>query len=312
MTQGYDWWRKALSGVKVGGSDLPVHEGEPKPGFYRKRTSRGGTFVPVAIWQEGTEMVALVNGEEIAAVEVWTYCCRYPVEEGWYRAKMMGHPWPDEDAAIGNLAHDQKNAVELSPIEDLRRQIDDFLEAAKNYAEIKDDQDASKAQGVRSKLLELSGKADKKRTEEKAPHLKAGQEVDAAWNPLVTAAKGGADALKRAMSAFETAQHNARAAAAKVAAEAAAKVAEENPAQVAPQETPQPPPPKTQVRGGFGRAATKKMVKKVTGVTEETVRYFFTAKDPAIIELTTKLAQKAVDAGFAVPGATVEEIVDVR
>ena len=100
MSQSYTYWRNALQG-QLG----PIHENDPQCGYYRMRWRRGGEWIPVAIFREDDgEVLALCKGEMKDAFEVWTWCCRYPVDYEVYRAVAEeGKPWP-EDSFIGGLA----------------------------------------------------------------------------------------------------------------------------------------------------------------------------------------------------------------
>ena len=62
----------------------------------------------------------------------------------------------------------------------------------------------TRAQSLRSRLLDLSREADRKREEEKRPHLEAGKAVDQKWMSVVRMAKDAADGIRRAMEAWET------------------------------------------------------------------------------------------------------------
>ena len=100
MSQPYTYWHNALMG-QFG----PIHENDPQCGYYRMRWRRGGEWIPVAIFREDDgEVLALCKGEMKDAFEVWTWCCRYPVDYEVYRAVAEeGKPWP-EDSFIGGLA----------------------------------------------------------------------------------------------------------------------------------------------------------------------------------------------------------------
>lgn len=330
----YDFWHLALAGEEVGGPKLPVNDGECHEGFWRKRTAQAGPFVPVATWEQDGQMVALVNGKPADPAEIWTYICRHPVSEEHYHERLEKGRWWDEDEAVvasrGNLTHDAStNNPPATPLEDLTDQIETALKGVDAYAKIVSDEEASKAQSLRSRLLDLSGDAEKKRVKEKQPHLDAGRAVDDAWNPLVRTAKAGADKLRAAMSAYETEQKRLRdAAEAKAAAEKAARekaaadalkaaqaAGEPAPAVTPPPEPePVPEPPKAasmQIRGGSGRAASKQMVKIATVVDID--KAFQSLKThPELVALISTLAQRAVKAGFPVDGVSVEEKVDVR
>src|SRR5690606_19052280 len=94
MNDPYAWWRNACAG-NVGPITM-----EPECGFYRKRQSKGGPMVPVAIWWTGERdedgnpvedlrLTALVGFQEDArtvdAGEVWTFAAKHPIPEALYR-----------------------------------------------------------------------------------------------------------------------------------------------------------------------------------------------------------------------------------
>lgn len=304
----YDYWQNALNGVFG-----PIHEGQPQPGFYRKRIGRGGPFVPVAIFVHDGALVALVNGGPTDAAAVWSFVAQYPVTEEVYHAKMAGEPWPDESEHVtASLGHNQGPTDE---VEILRGQIDAAKAGVAEYAEIKDDETAAKAQSLRSRLLELSGNADRSREAEKKPFLEGGKAVDAKWQPLIRDAKTAADTLRSTISAHETRKAKAEAAAretAEAAARAAAKAAtaKGEPPPPIPRPVPQAAP-QTAIKGAYGRAAAVKVVKIVSVVDQDAV-YGFMKDHKELKELIAKLAQRAVDAGYAVPGTTITEERAIR
>jgi hypothetical protein len=315
----YDYWQNALAG-----NFGPVHDGDAQPGFYRKRVSKGGPFLPVAIWADGGKIIATVDGKEADAADIWSYVCDKPVTEDAFRARSAGQPWPDEDVAVTrSLAPPPAgdNHPPQDEADQLAAQIEAASENAKAYENITDDETASKAQSARSRLNELSRDADKKRESEKKPHLDAGKNIDAKWQPLVKAAKAAADAIAKALSAHET--RKARAIEdARIKAEAARQLAleaerkralEASPVTgtdaVLPVELPPPPPPPVAaqpIRGAYGRAAAVKVVKVATveDYDEATTYFRNNAEYRAVID---KLAQKAVDSGYTVPGVKVTE-----
>lgn len=311
----YKYWKDALKGVFG-----EIHDGHPQPGYYRKRTGKSAGYVPVAIWEQEGQTVAIVDGVAADADEIWTWVCPYPIPEQWYRDKMDGKPWPDEDTQVtASLAHDLKNST-AAPEEILKDQIETVLKDASKFAVINSDQDATQAQAKRSRLLELSGQAEKTREDAKKPHLEAGKKIDATWTPLRDMAKTGADRIRVAMSAHEQrkrdaeteARRKAELQAAKDAAAAAKAAAKGKPA---PAPAPAPPPPveapQDQIRGGYGRAAAV-ITKKVSTVVDRDKAYFAMRDHPEMIELIAKLAQRAVVAGREIDGVTWKEIADVR
>lgn len=337
----YSWWQRAIAGEKIGGPTLPIYEGEPQPGFFRRRISRAGPYTGVAIFEHDGKLVAVQDKKAADPLEIWTWVAKYPITEAAYRQWESTGVWPDEDQGVTEslavtapppnresmlqaitdvvLPVGERLLGHNNPPQDeaeiLKGQIDAASANMADYAEIRDDTGAAKAQSLRSRLLELSGTADKRRETEKAPHLEAGKAVDAKWQPLVRAAKAAADTLRSAMSAYETRKMQAE----KVAAEAAAKAAAAKPAPkgaesaVLPATTTTAPVPEanTTVRGAYGRAASVKLV-KVAVVKDQDAAYAAMRTHKELVELIAKLAQRATDAGIAIAGVEVEERRDVR
>lgn len=312
----YTYWHEALKG-----NFGPVHEGDYQYGFFRKRVSRGGTFVPVAIWggQDGT--ICLVDNRAADPIEVWGYCCQYPVTEEQYRQRVASGRWHDEDEAVNSsLAHAAENESG-DPAAVLADQIDAAMQGVSGYEDIRDDESAAKAQGLRSRLLELSGQADKERDKQKRPHLEAGRAIDSVFQPLVKKAKEGADAIRKALGDHETRKareadrirREQEEAQRKALAEAQKASGTLQPAPVAPAPVPapEPVPEQTQVRGAYGRAATIK-VKRIAVVQDLPAAVAHFQNHPDVVALIQRLSQKALDAGYNVPGVTVDEVKEVR
>lgn len=309
MTTSYEYWSNALAG-----NFGPVHDSDPQCGFYRKRAYKAGPFLPVAIFEHEGKIVALTDNKPVDANEIWTYVCQHPVAEQWYRDKIDGKPWPDEDATVtASIAEVGHNNPPQDEAEIMREQIDAASKGVADYAEITSDETAAKAQSLRSRLLELSGEADKKREAEKKPHLEASRNVDAKWQPLVKSAKAAADKIRAALSAHETRKANAAAEVARKAEEARkaalAEMLAKNPQApvVVPKIEPLPQvAPTTTIRGAYGRGASVKVVKVATVEDyDEATTYF--RNDPEYRAVIDKLAQRAVDAGYTVPGVSVKE-----
>lgn len=303
----YTYWTNALAG-QFGA----VHDGDPQCGFYRKRTRKGGPFVPVAIFPMHGQMAAVVEGKQADASEIWTYCCEHPIPEDWYRAVAeRGEPWPDLDGAVAaSIGH---NNAPTDEAEILAGQIEAASAGVSAYENITDDGEAAKAQSLRSRLLELCRDADKKRDTLKRPHLEAGKAVDEKWQPLVKAAKAAADKIATALGAHETRKARAAAELARKAEEERQRLARE----AAKDDQPPPPPPPapepapapvSTIRGGYGRAASVKAVKTVTAITDMDALFGFLKPHPELKDLMFKLAQRGVTAGLEVPGVTIEEL----
>lgn len=86
--EAYRWWRQALVDAST-----PRHDGEPQPGFYKRRMVKGGPWVPVEIRLEqeiDPETGELVADEYLAAeqlgwsqdpVRIWTHLRPIPRDE---------------------------------------------------------------------------------------------------------------------------------------------------------------------------------------------------------------------------------------
>lgn len=321
-TDQYDFWRRALGGEKVGGDTLPVHDGDWQSGFYRRRASKAGAFLPVALWRTEDSGFCLVDGKAADPVEQWSYACRNPVTEANYHERIKTGRWWDEDSSVSaSLAHDPQNSVDIDPAELLKNQIETASAAVETYAVVNDDETAAKAQGARSRLLELSGEADKKREALVRPFLDGQKTTNAVWMPLVKMANDGADKIRVQLAAHETRKANAATAAGLKAEEEARNAATAAQAlavadEPAPVVQPVPvlavavPAPSAQIRGGHGRAATVK-IKKVAKVVDQDLAYMAMKTHKEIVELIAQLAQRAATAGISVPGVEVTEERDV-
>ena len=294
MTFSYDFWHRALAGQKVGGETLPVHDGVAHPGFYRKRMARKGPWVPVAIFEDDGELIALVGAEKVDPAGIWTFCCRNAVSEAAYHSFVETGEWFDLDQNIAPPPTPIGHNEPADEAEMMRDQIDSAKRGISDYSIIEDDTMAKRAQSLRSRLLELSREADKKREAEKKPHFEASKD-----------AKAAADGIAAALNTYETAKARAAAEERRRAEEAERKAAEAGKPVPLPAPAPQPLP--TQIKGGYGRAANIKIVKVVTAVTDWQALYNFMKDRAEVTDVLLKLAQRAVDAGHEVPGVTVEE-----
>ena len=313
----YTYWQ---NGLAITGGKRPLTRDEQKSlglideassGFFKKRVSRGGAYVPVALWRQDDAMVALVDGKPSPADLVWSFACPFPITEQAYRKRIETGMWDDEDPAVAASLEPPAAAIgDNNPPQDeaeiLKGQIEAATANADAYKDIKDDETAAKAQGVRSRLLELSGEVEDKHKVEKAPHLAAGRAVDARWFPLRDKAKDAANAIRAALSAYETRKDAVRRAAEAKAAEDARKAAEAGKPVPAPQPAPEVPPERAQVRSSYGRAATVKTV-RVAKVIDYDALFGSIKTHPELVALMDKLAQRAVDAGVDVKGVEITE-----
>jgi len=326
-TPRFAWHTAALANPKEIGRTLKVTT-TPEEGWFRSKF-KDGPWQPVVIWfDDGWNALRGIEPDrrEVRDVdELWTYACRQPISyEEYERVAEKGLPWSDVDETVHAQRTPPKpgsNSDDISEAEVLRDQIESALAGMKEYAEIKDVDQAGKAQSLRARLNELSGMADKKREAEKRPHLEAGKAVDKLWMPLVTDAKDGANKLRKTLEAFETKrlQEQRKREDERRRAEEEQRRREEEPSfedmgQAAP--APPPPPaeaPDTKIRGAYGRAATIGAEFVVTSFDDYDALYGYMKGRPEIVACLEDLARKAVKAGRRdIPGITIGEKATVK
>jgi hypothetical protein len=299
----YNYWYSALAGYNP-----PVNQNEPMSGFYRMKSG-----APVAIWYEEGEAMIMVGDKMVQPddhEETWTRCCMRPVTEEQYKTVTEGGVWHDMDTTVAETLGD--NIRDADDAEAIAELIKTLAAAAEAYDQIEDDETAAKAQSLRSRALEVKGKADKVREAHKKPHLEAGKMVDKLWMPMVKSADDIVIRLRKAMEKWETTKLVERRK--KEAEEAAARAA------AAPKELdmsgpdqPEPEPAeKRGIRGGYGRAASVGTKKVVTGISDRQALFDHLWPDPELMALMNRMAQRQVDAGLTVPGVTIEEQAVVR
>lgn len=322
------WWQSAVKDPsKIGSKDLPVHDSDPRQGYYRVRYGKGKPFEPVAIWKDDPTgaWLAYRGGREVNAESIWTSCCRHPVSYEAYQMAIDGKGWPDDDATVAAQVQppeptigDNSNAVDEAV--SLKDQIDAALAGMAAYDKVSDDETAAKALSLRNRLNELSGQADKIRVKEKEPHLEAGKAVDAKWQPLVKSAKAGADKVRDAIGSWETEklrrqrEEQRRLEDIRRAAEDAARQAQgeaavlDAPAPVAAVETAPTP-----IKATYGKSASVSVKIVVKDVTDWKALAIYMCDHPNMQDLLRQLAQRAIDAGRTnIPGITTEEKAAVR
>lgn len=327
----YAYWKAALAGEKP-----KMFVDDPQLGFYRcgiyeklpnKAAKRVG-WRPVAIsYQDG--MFAVVGGMTILdrdrINELWSSCAGNPISEEWYRAVAeRGEQWPDSheekapmvpEGQIGLSPAQQALGMAERPESKIARELAECKKLLPKYKAIDSDEMSAKARSLQNRFLDLRGEAGKHYEAANRPLLEQQKKLRELWFPLRDDADEASSALKKAMGAWEDEKRKA----AKLAAEAAEKAAREHAeaarkAEQANQPPPPPPepvksnvpPPASQIRGGAGRAASVSVALFVTEIDVDKVFQQF-RESPDVIKVLSDLAQKAVRAGIAVPGATVVE-----
>lgn len=325
------------------GEDVPRSINEPIAGWYRiRRKGRDGapdTFVPVRyqyVGDFGQDMECYIAGLRVSdqqGREQWPWASANPVTREAYDAVMRGYPWPDVDQAVhaaSGLGHNRP--PDESPEDELRAKIEAAMSALGAYvawrdanpatlasslqdgkitSHIADDGVLARAQTLRALFLGFSSEAVKRHKAEKEPHLEAGRAVDRKWFALRDLAQNAADALRRAMSSWETAKLRAE----NERAETARKAAEEVPMGAPPTPVaPSPPAAPRKIKGGSGRAASVATITQVQSVNDWSAlaAFFCLQADVQSSLLKHANAMLRTDPSAKVPGVVTQQVRDVK
>lgn len=326
----YGYYFDVLDGKK-----RAVVETEPQPGFYWMLAGSNAVRMPVAIFTEsGDHLIARVGFKGDTVVyrvlqgptdvqhlnSVWIACCMHPVTKEHYDQAFVDGRWPNDlpAEALGDVPAADRAVARSDnepPAEEAKSEAEQFkekIEAAKGVVsglKIDTDENASKAQAARSRLLELKRQSDERRKTIKEPHFLAAKAVDDEWMPVVNLAETAADGIRKALAAHETRKLQKAREEAEAAAAAAAKSETPPPAEPAPE----PAPATTKIATTYGRAASVKM-KKVVIILNQDLVYQAFRDNERVTALLKELAQKAVDAGLPMPRDSIKitEEADVR
>jgi hypothetical protein len=305
------YWRNGLQGIfPEGGPPL----GEPQPGYYMHITANKQSVVPVFFWYSdngttggflrcriGTDQTKWEINEH-KALEIWPFCHQRPITLEEYKKVLNGAEFARHDPITTEVQvrHGDNKPDDYQLLKD---QINEVLERADTYTEIKDDDQAVRAQGVRSKLRELFNEGEKQRKAEKKPHDDAAKEVQKKWTPILDKAESGADKLRKAIEAWE----NKKLAEATAAAEKA--ILESKDIALAHLD-PTPYEPKI-IKPPVGRGVTPKK-RKIAYVKDWKLVFEKFQHRHEIQVLLQKLAQNYVDDGFFdCPGIEIREEIKI-
>lgn len=190
----YAYWSNALAGT-LG----PVSDGDPQCGFYRRRLFKDGPFVPVAIWKQDGEFVALVDGKAADAADIWTWVCDKPITEVEYRKVIGGEGWSDEPRAATVPSNMPADPFEALKIEFAAEQE----VAAELLAKPVTEQNHADQIAVLTKRLSgIKSKATNLHKVEKQPFLDGGRNVDDKFRDLKEEPDTLTKRLKRHLDAF--------------------------------------------------------------------------------------------------------------
>ena len=225
----WDWWRKAKADPsRIGSTDLPIHADGYQCGYYRTRSREDGSWAdPVGIYPVQGVVCGFRNGKPVDdLVDLFLWCCRYPVSFDAYKAALAGGGWADEPPRSSNAPDD----ADEDDFARLQREylaekelIDAFLKKP-----IASQDDADKVAIWKKRITTIRSKAELFHKTEKQPHLDAGRAVDDKWRPLKEEPNDYAKALgdhllpwlRRQKAEEEERQRKAAAAAARIQREA--------------------------------------------------------------------------------------------
>lgn len=318
MSDEFHFWREALAGNKV-----EISADHPQSGYYRKRASKDGPWLPVAIWtkKDSGVQVARVAGEMVEPLSIWTWVADKPVKKEDAQIAFKTGTWPGDAPPVSAQMGDNNpptEPVELIPLEVAA--ADEFL---KQVGVIKTQVDSDIASNKVGNLRKLKTAADVAHQAEKAPHLAAGRAVDDKYRVREDAVKT-VEKLLAAVTVFQSAE---KARLQKIADEKAAKeradweakqaqlkkVAEAEVIKGTPideiekvlADAPPPPKPAEQVKvksgGATGRGVSLRTVKVAT-VTDYDKALVALKDHPDMRELVQKLSDRACKAGVPLAG----------
>lgn len=328
MSNDYTWWRNALKG-EVG----PIHEGQPQNGYYKKRASRGGPFVPMAIWfdDDTGEFVATIDGKQSDASDAWLWGAKNPISYEDFLFYNENGKWPaDVDAGsrevtIGDNNPPDEFAVLKSDIEELAKDASEWLAKVGN---IGNETDAEKAANYKDLLGKLYRKAEKERKAEKQPHLDASKEVDERYKPLKNEAEKAGKRVASVLSAYmveqeriareaaeaerrrlEEEQRKREEAARKAAEEAAAKNEPAPVVEVEPEPAPVVIPEKVKLGGTHAKATTLRSYwsAEITDYAKAVEHYATHSKVVEVIQQLADADARAMKEALNVPGVKLKE-----
>lgn len=118
MSDPYAWWRTALEGVRQ-----PVYEMEPEPGWYKRRFTRNGPWVPCVIWWAGEKdaegnligdekVYAMMGDEMVDPITAWNHVAGHPITYQEYLSHMGA-----EKTEASDEAEEPKETASLSEAE---------------------------------------------------------------------------------------------------------------------------------------------------------------------------------------------------
>jgi hypothetical protein len=263
-----------------------------------------------------------MTGDQV--IDNWTWCCRYPISEEWYRdVAELGKPWPDaKDGLVQIHAADRDvTTADNAPAEAIPAvkahaiAIDNAIGAA--IKKVASNEDAATALGTKNRIAELRLAADKDGRAEYEPIYREYKRIQGEYAPIIKRAEGEEKRLNTAILTFRESERK-RIAAEQAEAdrkqreldEANQRAADRAIARGEPEEPPEvveaaPVVAPVQVTPTYGTRVLKEQMKTFLDEVEDfdLVYNFFKVQSRGQVETFLKdLAERAIKAGFEVPG----------
>lgn len=317
------YWTEALAGKRP-----PVVEDQPQCGYYRMRKGRDAPWLPVVIWIRGGEMVARVGDNMREPLGIWVACAKHPVAKDAAMHAFKVGSWPDmpDEPPASNMPSDPFEAL-LAEIADKQAQAEALL-AKGNKAS--SETESNLARNLQKQLLDLQKRADAMFTQEKAPVVQQGREIDEKYRFRVPL-KGFADRLRDFWGRWAKAEEDRlrreaeeKAANERRAIEAARKAQEEHRAKLMesdpiaalteppiPEVEPaaEPEPVKVQVGGGYGSRGGLRSywVPTIVDYKAALAHYAEHPDIKAVVDKLVKAEARTHKGATNIPGVTVSE-----
>jgi len=292
----WQWWQDRLAGRPT-----QIDPSTPRAGFYRMSSKAvygaRKTFKPVAYWPNGNGSLNCRVGDENISFqrgeELWPYVANNPVSEDAYRKVAEGNEaWPDEHLLV-------PMGDNLPPADDswegLRDAVIPLAEDAERRLKggpVEDQDEADRYGNLADRLQELAKLIKAAKDAERKPHDEALVTIQKRWAPLELMSESYKNLKYKLLQPWAS-QEDAR-----KRAEAEAAVAAGEP--VSPESA-----RRTRV-GTRGRAMTLRKTKHAE-ITDYAMCLAHFAQSEDVKSLIQTLANRAVRAGFEVPGAKLIE-----
>lgn len=307
MTDSYAWYRSAIAGAAP-----PISDAQPNCGFFRRRASKDGPWLPAAIWIDKGKMICRVGGDaERDPEKEWTWLAKNPMPQHDVMEAFKTGKWPSELLLEPTVGHNRP-PMELPEL--IAAEVEKATDWLKSHPEIKTDLEKDIASNMAQEIVKLRVQAEKAHKEEKAPILEQERLVDAKWQPAFKSAKDTTKLLKDAAGVYMAAEEERllKIERERVAAERA-RIEAERAKAVALNQPPPPTPvtvvPRTiKVQAGGARGSKMGLKTVRIAVVVDYEKAWAAFRDHADMKaLVQDLANRSARLGAEIPGVEVRE-----